>query len=157
MVQLSHPYMTTGKNIALTGQTFVGKVMSLLFNMLSEFVIAFLTRSKCLLISWLQSPSAVILGAQENKVCHCFHYFPIYLPWSDGTGCHVLKFFECWVLSQLFHSPLSLSLRGSLVPLTFCHKDGIIWVSEVIDISPGSLDSSLCFILPGISRDVLCI
>ena len=61
IVQLSHPYMTTGKTIALTRQTFAGKVMSLLFNMLSRLVIAFLPRSKCLLISWLQSPSAVIL------------------------------------------------------------------------------------------------
>ena len=61
MVQLSHPYMTTGKTIVLTRWTFVGKVMSLLFNMLSRFVIAFLPRSKHLLISWLQSPSAVIL------------------------------------------------------------------------------------------------
>ena len=60
-VQLSHPYMTTGKSIALTRRTFVGKVMSLLFNMLSRLVITFLPRSKCLLISWLQSPSAVIL------------------------------------------------------------------------------------------------
>ena len=60
-VQLSHPYMTTGKTIALTRRTFVGKVMSLLFNMLSGLVITFLPRSKCLLISWLQSPSAVIL------------------------------------------------------------------------------------------------
>ena len=61
LVQLSHPYLTTGKTIALTRQTFVGKVMSLLFNMLSRLVITFLPRSKCLLISWLQSPSAVIL------------------------------------------------------------------------------------------------
>ena len=61
MVQLSHPYMTTGKTIALTIWTFVGKVMSLFFNILSRFIIAFLPRSKCLLISWLQSPSAVIL------------------------------------------------------------------------------------------------
>ena len=60
-VQLSHPYMTTGKTIALTRRTFVGKVMSLLFNMLSRLVITFLLRSKCRLISWLQSPSAVIL------------------------------------------------------------------------------------------------
>ena len=60
MVQLSHPYVTTGKTIALTRRTFVGKVMSLLFNMMSRFVIAFLPRSKCLLISWLQSPSVVI-------------------------------------------------------------------------------------------------
>ena len=80
MVQLSHPYMTTGKTIALTRWTFVKKVISLFFNILSRLVIAFLPRSKCLLISWLQSPSAVIFGAQENKVCQCFHCFPIYLP-----------------------------------------------------------------------------
>ena len=82
-VQLSHPCMTTGKTIALTRLTCVGKVMSLLLNMLSSLVTDFLPRSKRLLISWLQSPSA-----QENKVSHCFHCFPIYLPWSDGTGCH---------------------------------------------------------------------
>ena len=64
-VQLSHPYMTTGKTIALTRQTFVGKVMSLFFNMLSRLVITFLPRSKCLLISWLQSPSAVILEPKK--------------------------------------------------------------------------------------------
>ena len=64
-VQLSHPYVTTGKTIALTRQTFVGKVMSLLFNMLSRLVMTFLPRSKCLLISWLQSPSAVILEPRK--------------------------------------------------------------------------------------------
>ena len=67
IVQLSHPYVTTGKTIALTKQTFVGKVMSLLFNVLSRLVIAFLPRSKCLLISWLQSPSAVILESSKIK------------------------------------------------------------------------------------------
>ena len=67
ILQLSHPYMTTGKTIALTRRTFVGKVMSLLFNMLSRFVITFLPRSKCLLISWLQSPSAVILEPKNIK------------------------------------------------------------------------------------------
>ena len=67
-VQLSHPYMTTGKTIALTRQTLVAKVMSLLFNMLSKLVITFLPRSKRLLISWLQSPSAVILEPPQNKV-----------------------------------------------------------------------------------------
>ena len=66
-VQLSHPYMTTGKTISSTRQTFVGKVMSLLFNMLSRLVITFLPRSKCLLISWLQSPSAVILETKKIK------------------------------------------------------------------------------------------
>ena len=79
-VQLSHPYMTTGKTIALTRWTFVGKVMSLLFNMLSMLVITFLPKSKYLLISCLQSPSAVILEPPKNKLSYCFHCFPIYLP-----------------------------------------------------------------------------
>ena len=80
IVQLLHPHMTTGKTIALTRWTFIGKVMSLIFNMLSRLVIAFLPRSEGLLISRLQSLSAGIFGAQEKKVCHCFHCFPIYLP-----------------------------------------------------------------------------
>ena len=79
IVQLSHPYMTTGKTIALTRLTFVGKVISLLFNMLSRLVITFLQRSKHLLISWLQTPSSVILEPKK-VVCQCFHCFPIYLP-----------------------------------------------------------------------------
>ena len=91
IVPLSHPYMTTGKTIALTRWTFVGKVMSLLFNTLSWLVITFLPRSKCLLISWLLSPSAVILEPQNIK-SDSFHYFPIYFPWSDGTRCHDLSF-----------------------------------------------------------------
>ena len=77
-VQHSHPYMTTGKTIALTRWTFVDKIMSLLFNILSSFVIAFLPRSKRLLISLLKSPSAVILEPPANKVCPSF-CFPIYL------------------------------------------------------------------------------
>ena len=87
IVQLSHPYMTTGKTIALTRWTFVGKVMSLFFNMLSRLVITFLPRSKCLLISWLQSLSAVILEPPKNKVCHCFHCFSIF-------GCKEYKLFN---------------------------------------------------------------
>ena len=70
------------------------KVMSLLFNMLSRFVIAFLPRTKHLLILWLQSLSAVILKTQENKICHCFYLSPIYLSRNDGTGCHDLSFFS---------------------------------------------------------------
>ena len=69
IVQLSHPYMITGKTIALTRRTFVGKVMSLLFNMLSRLVITFLPRSKCLLVSWLQSPSTVIVAAKSLQSC----------------------------------------------------------------------------------------
>ena len=72
IVQLLHPYMTTGKTIAVIRQTFVDKGMSLLFNMLSRLVVAFLPRSKHLLISWLQSPSTVILEPQKSKVSHCF-------------------------------------------------------------------------------------
>ena len=92
MIQLSHPYMATGKTIALTMCTFVGKLMSLLFNTLSRSVIAFLPRIKC-----LNSMAAVTIcsdfGAQEDKLCHCFHCFPI---------CHevmgpdaMISFFEC--------------------------------------------------------------
>ena len=88
IVQLSHPYMTTRKTRALARWNFVGKVMSLLFNMLFRLIIAFLPRSKRLLISWLQSPSAVILEPKKKEVSHCFHCFPIYLPGSDGNGCH---------------------------------------------------------------------
>ena len=79
IVQLSHPYMTTGKTIALTRWTFVSKVISLLFHILSRLVIDFLPRSKHLLISWLQSPSAVILEPQKIKSLS-FHCFPIYFP-----------------------------------------------------------------------------
>ena len=101
-VQLSHLYMTAGKTIALTMRTFAGKVMSLLFNTLSRFVIAFLLRSKCLLISWLQSPSTVILEPKKNKVCDYFYCFPIYLPWSNGTGCHDLCFLNAEFSASFF-------------------------------------------------------
>ena len=90
-VQLSHPYMTTGKTIALTRRAFVGKVTHLLFNTPSGLVITFPLRSKCLLISQLQSPSTVILDTKKIKSAS-FHCFSIYLPWSDGTRCHDLSF-----------------------------------------------------------------
>ena len=115
-------------------------------NTLSRFVIAFLPRSKHLFTSWLQSPPAVILEAK--KKCHCFHFSPFYLPRSVGTRCHDLRFFEYWVLSQLFHSPLSPLSGDSLVPLHFLPLEWYFCISEVIDISPGNLDSSLCFIQP---------
>ena len=100
-VQLSHPNMTTGKTIALTRWTFVDKVMSLLFNMLSRLFITFLPRSKHLLISWLQSPSAVILEPPKNKAWQCF---PIYFPWSNGTRCHDLSLLnvELYMLMYIF-------------------------------------------------------
>ena len=124
-MQLSHPHMTTGKTIALTRWTFVGKVIPLLFRMLSRLVIAFLPGNKSLLISWLQLLSAVILEPPQIKsltvsivspsICHNLWD---QMPWSS--------FSECWLLSQFFHSPISLSPRGTLVLLHFlpygwCH------------------------------------
>ena len=90
MVQLSHLYMTTGKTIALSIQKFVSKVMSLLCNMLSRFVIAILSRSKCLLISWLQSLSTVLLESKKIKSATVSTFPPSICHKSDGTGCHDL-------------------------------------------------------------------
>ena len=90
IAQLSYLYMTTGKTIALTRGTFVGKVMSLFFKMLYSLVIAFLPRSKCLLISWLQSPSAVSLEPQKIKSDTVATVSPFI--YHDGTGCHDLCF-----------------------------------------------------------------
>ena len=92
MVQLSYPYMTAGKTIALTIQNFVGKVVALLFNTPSRFVIAFLPRSSHLLIFMAIVTICGDFRAQEES-CHCFHLFPFYLPRSDGTRCHDLCFF----------------------------------------------------------------
>ena len=88
IVQISHPYLTTGKTIALTRWIFVDKVMSLLFNMLSRFVITFLPKSKHLLISWLQSPSA-------DSVLSLFYFLHVFLPW------------ERWVVGRIFYSLIS--------------------------------------------------
>ena len=203
MVQLSHPFMTTRKTIILTRQTFISKVMSLLFNILSRLVIAFLPRRKHLLISWLQSPSRVILEPKKVKSLS-FHCFLIYFHEVMGPDAMTLVF---WMLrfkpafslssftfikrllssSEKAMAPHSVLLPeesqgpGSLVGcrlwgrtesdtteatqqqqppqflFTFCHKGGLICISEVIAISPGNLDSSLCFIQPGMSHDVLWI
>ena len=155
MVQLSHPYMTTGKTIALTRQTFVGKVMSLFFNMLSRLAIAFLPRSKRLLISWLQSLSAVILEPPQNKLCHCFHCFPMYLPWSDGTRCHDLSF---WMLSfkptfslssfTFIKRLLSSSSLSAIRVVSFAYLRLLIFLLAIL--SPACASYS-------ISHDVLCM
>ena len=104
MVQFSNPYMTTGKTIVLTTQTFVGKVMSLLFNTLSRFVIAFLTKSKCLLISWLQSPFAMILEPKKIKSASLSFLPPSICHEMMGLGAMILVF---WTLS--FKQAFSLS------------------------------------------------
>ena len=118
IVQFSHPYMTTGKTIALTRWTFVGKVMSLLLNMLSRLVITFLPRSKRLLISWLQSPSAVILEPRKIKSDTASAVSPSIYHEVMGLDAMILGF---WMLifNQLFHSPLWLSSGHSLVLLHF--------------------------------------
>ena len=117
-VQLSHPYMIIGKTIALTRWTFVGKVMSLLFNMLSGLVITFLPRSKCLLISWRQSSSAVILEPKKIKSDTVSTVSPSISHEVMGPDAMIFVF---WMLSfkPTFHSPLSPSSRGFLVPLHF--------------------------------------
>ena len=117
-VQLSHPYMTTGKTIALTRWTLIGKVMSLLLNILSRLVITFLPRSKHLLISWLQSPSAVILKTKKLQSAT--------VSTVSSSICHEVMgpdavIFVFWMLNfkPTFHFPLSLSSRGFLAPLHF--------------------------------------
>ena len=111
MVQLSHPYMTTGKTIALTRQTFVDKVMSLLFNILSRLVITFLPRSKCLLISWLQSPSAVILRPRKIKSATVSLFaIPVVMygceSWTvKKAECLRIDAFELWCWRRLLRVP----------------------------------------------------
>ena len=118
IIQFSHPYMTTGKTIALTRRNLVGKVMSLLFNMLSRLVTTFLPRSKCLLISWLQSPSAVILEPKKIKSDTVSTVSPSICHEVLGPDTMIFIF---WMLSfkPTFHSPLSLSSRGFWVALHF--------------------------------------
>ena len=155
MVQLSHLYMTTGKTIALTIWTFVGKVMSLLFNTLSRFLIAFLPRNKHLLISWLQSLSTVILEPKKIKNCQCFHLSPIYLPWSDGTRYQDLSF-------------LSVQFKTSFFPFTLIKKLFSSYSLSAIRVVSSAYLRLLIFLLtifipaceviqPVISHDVLYI
>ena len=150
--QLSHPYMT------LIRWTFVGKMTSLLFNILSRFAIAILPRSKGLLILWLQSPSALILETKKMFLgLHGFHCFPICLPWSDRTRCHDLYVLNVEFESQLFHFPLSPSLRGSLVPLPFLP---LKWYHlHIRDCWYFSQKSWFQLVIhpAGVSYDVLCI
>ena len=91
MVQLSHLYVTTGKKHSFDNITFVSKMISLLFNTLSRFIIAFLPKSKIFNFMVAVTVSSDF-GTQENKICHCFYFFPFYLLWSDRTGCHELSF-----------------------------------------------------------------
>ena len=147
--------MITRKSTALTILTYAGKVMSLLFNTLSMFAIAFFPRSKYLLIM-----SAVTIcsdfGAKENKICHCFHFFSIFHE-VMGPDARILLF---WMLS--FKPAFLLSsftfIKKFFIPLHFLPLEWcIICIFEVVDFSPCNLDSSLWFIQPSVSHDVLCI
>ena len=152
--------MTTGKTIALTRWTFVDKVMSLLFSMLSKLVITFLPRSKRLLISWQQSPSAVILEPKKVKSATVSIVSSSICNEVMGPDAMILIF---WVLSfkPTFHSPLSLSSRGSLVlhflPLGWCHLHiwGYWYFSQQswfqLVLYP------LCWEMPSISHDIICM
>ena len=156
MLQLSHPYMTTGKTIPFTTGTFVGKVIPLLFNMLSIFVIAFLPRSKRLLISWLQSPSIVILEPKEIKSIATSTFSPSIFHEAVEPDAMILVF---WLLSfkpafSLFSFTLIRKLFSFSSLSVISH---IICISEVVDISPDNSDSILWFIQANILLDVLCI
>ena len=160
----SHIHKTTGKAIALTILTIVSKVMSLIFNTLPTFVIAFLLRSKN-----LNFMAAVTVcsdfGAPKKKICHCFHISPFYLSWSDGAGWHALSFLNNVVSSQCFHSPVSPSSRGSLVPLHFLPLEwyhlhiwgcwniwGLkMWIHPVVNVTNAccsSLETSFPYVRP---------
>ena len=148
-IKLSHPCMTTGKTIALTRGTSLGKVMSLLFNIQYRFVMSFLPKNNRLLISKLQSPST--FWSPRKQSLSLFPLFPHLfamnwwdqMPWSS--------FFECWVLSHLF--PLLFHFHQE----DLSALSNVICISEVVEISLGSLDSSLWFIQPGILHNVFCI
>ena len=165
VVQISHPYPTTGKTIALTRWTFVGKVMSLLLNMLSMLVITFLPRSKHLLISWLQSPSAVIWEPPKIKSATVSPSI-----WQEVMRliAMVLVFWMLSfkptfsLLSQLFLSSLSFSSRSSLVlhflTKRWCHLHiWGYWYFSQKSWFQIKIGSGMCFIQPSISYNVLCI
>ena len=135
IVQLSHLYMTTGKTVALIIQTFVSKVMSLFYNMLSRFVIPFLPRSKCLLVSWLPSLATVILEPKKIKPVIASTFPP------SGTGCHNLSF---WMLS--FKPAFSTLLFHPIKRLFSCSSLSAIQFSSVTQSCPTFCDSMDCSI-----------
>ena len=156
IIQVSHPYMIIGKTITLTIWTFVGKVISL---PLARFAIAFLPRNKLPLISWLQSPSAVILELKKIKPFTVFYCFPTYLPWTDVTGCHDYSF-----LNVEFKPAFSLSsftfINSFLVPLCFLSYEWYhlhIWDYLYFSQQSWFQLALWAWFQPGISHDLLCI
>ena len=146
------PFGDPWPSCLLPSQTFVSKVMSLLFKTLSRFIIALLPRSKQASFNLMTAVTICSeFGAQENKVCHCFHYFFIYL--------HEVMVLDAMILVFGMSSfkptfPLSSFTFIKRFFFIFCHKGGVICMSEDFDISPGSLDFSLCFSQPDISHGV---
>ena len=146
---------TTGKTIALTRQIFVGKVMSLLFNAV-QVAHSFSSKEQESFNFMAGITMCSDFLPPPNKVCHCFHCFPIYLPWSDGTRCHDLSF---WMLSFKPNFPLS-----SFTFIKRLFSSSSLSAVRVVSsaylrllVFPGNLDFSLCFIQPSVSHDVLCI
>ena len=111
MVQLSHPYKTTGKTIALTIHAFVVKVMSLLFNMLSRLVISFSSKEQLSFNFMAAVTTCSDFGVPQNKASHCFHCFPIYLPLTEGTRCHDLSFL---IIREM---QIKTTMRHHLIPI----------------------------------------
>ena len=157
MVQFLHSNIATGKTIALTPWTFVSKVMSLLFSTQSIFVIAFLPRSKCLLISWLQSTSAVILEPKKIKSVTVSTFSPS--TWCEAMGLDsmILVFWTLSFKPAFSHSSFTFIKRlisSSSLSAIKVVSPAYMWF---VDISPGNLDSSLWVIRLDISHDVLCM
>ena len=151
----THPYMTTGKTIALTRWNFVGKVMCLL--MLSRLVIAFLPQSKCPLISWLHAPSAVILESKKIKSVTISIVSPSICIQVMGPDAMIFIFWKLSFKANFFTLLFHFHQDTLQFLFTLCHKICVICMSEIIDIYPNNLDSSLVFIQPSISHDELCI
>ena len=143
MVQLSYLYMTTGKTIALTRQTFVGKVIYLLLNMRSRLVIAFLPRSKNILISWLQPLSAVIWEPKKIKSVTVSIVSPSICHEVMGPDAMILVFLNIEFQASFFTLLFHFHQEALQFLFAYCHKGDAICTSEVIDISLGNLDSSL--------------
>ena len=159
MVQLLKPYVTTRKTIALTVQTFVSRVMSLLFDMLSRAIIGFLQRSNRLLISWLQSPSSVFLEPTKRKSLTASTFSSSICREVMVSDAMILVF---WMLSffKLAFSLSSFTLIKRFFSSSLLSTLRVVssaYLRLFIDISPKNLDSSLCFIQPSTSHDVLCI
>ena len=157
MDELSHPHMTIGKTIVLTIETFVNKVMSLLFNMLSSYVTVFLPRNKCLFISWEQSPSAVILELRKIKSITISNISPSIFHEVMEPDEMILIFWKMSFMPAFSLSSFTLIKRLFHFLFTFWHWSGIICISEVIVILLAILIPAWDSSSPAFPLDVFCI